>query len=209
MDKTNIKPQVDRYKLSNGNHIILLASGRLVNLGCAMGHPSFVMSCSFSNQVNLTFILPSGWNKAIGDLQLGHLRHFPELTCLSTPVDLHYRRLFSGPGPDWLVDQPRQVPCRSAHASQDTRRGGSCLSPRGTPSQANKIVEGPIWVPWSPRWGSLQAKPLQVLGRNAQVDLWQRRGPEDLAKSGKAEDLFYIFFLNQVFFIIFLSPFSN
>jgi len=51
VDKTNIKPQVDRYKLSNGNHIILLASGRLVNLGCAMGHPSFVMSCSFSNQV--------------------------------------------------------------------------------------------------------------------------------------------------------------
>jgi len=51
VDKTNIKPQVDRYKLSNGRHVILLASGRLVNLGCAMGHPSFVMSCSFSNQV--------------------------------------------------------------------------------------------------------------------------------------------------------------
>lgn len=37
--------------MANGNHIILLAEGRLVNLGCAMGHPSFVMSCSFSNQV--------------------------------------------------------------------------------------------------------------------------------------------------------------
>jgi adenosylhomocysteinase len=47
----NIKPQVDRYKLKNGNHIILLAEGRLVNLGCATGHPSFVMSCSFTNQV--------------------------------------------------------------------------------------------------------------------------------------------------------------
>ena len=43
--------QVDRYTLSNGNHIILLAEGRLVNLGCAMGHPSFVMSNSFTNQV--------------------------------------------------------------------------------------------------------------------------------------------------------------
>ena len=51
VEKVNIKPQVDRYTLSNGRHIILLASGRLVNLGCAMGHPSFVMSCSFSNQV--------------------------------------------------------------------------------------------------------------------------------------------------------------
>ncbi len=49
--KTNIKPQVDRYTLANGRNIILLAEGRLVNLGCAMGHPSFVMSNSFSNQV--------------------------------------------------------------------------------------------------------------------------------------------------------------
>jgi adenosylhomocysteinase len=47
----NIKPQVDRYEMPNGNHIILLAEGRLVNLGCATGHPSFVMSNSFSNQV--------------------------------------------------------------------------------------------------------------------------------------------------------------
>jgi len=49
--KDNIKPQVDRYTLTNGRHIILLAEGRLVNLGCAMGHPSFVMSNSFTNQV--------------------------------------------------------------------------------------------------------------------------------------------------------------
>jgi len=49
--KTNIKPQVDRYTLQNGKNIIILAEGRLVNLGCAMGHPSFVMSNSFSNQV--------------------------------------------------------------------------------------------------------------------------------------------------------------
>jgi len=49
--KTNIKPQVDRYTLQNGKNIIVLAEGRLVNLGCAMGHPSFVMSNSFSNQV--------------------------------------------------------------------------------------------------------------------------------------------------------------
>merc|ERR1711872_284761 len=49
--KTNIKPQVDRYTLANNKNIILLAEGRLVNLGCAMGHPSFVMSNSFSNQV--------------------------------------------------------------------------------------------------------------------------------------------------------------
>jgi adenosylhomocysteinase len=49
--KVNIKPQVDRYDLPNGRAIYLLAEGRLVNLGCATGHPSFVMSNSFSNQV--------------------------------------------------------------------------------------------------------------------------------------------------------------
>ena len=47
--KNTIKPQVDMYTI-DGNDIIILAEGRLVNLGCAMGHPSFVMSCSFSNQ---------------------------------------------------------------------------------------------------------------------------------------------------------------
>ncbi|XP_066289871.1 adenosylhomocysteinase B-like [Branchiostoma lanceolatum] len=49
--KDTIKPQVDRYTLPSGRHIILLAEGRLVNLGCATGHPSFVMSNSFTNQV--------------------------------------------------------------------------------------------------------------------------------------------------------------
>ncbi|ODQ80823.1 hypothetical protein BABINDRAFT_161026 [Babjeviella inositovora NRRL Y-12698] len=47
----NIKPQVDRFLMESGRHVILLAEGRLVNLGCATGHSSFVMSCSFSNQV--------------------------------------------------------------------------------------------------------------------------------------------------------------
>src|SRR5437763_4301932 len=48
--KTNIKPQVDMYTFPNGNSIFILAEGRLVNLGCATGHPSFVMSNSFANQ---------------------------------------------------------------------------------------------------------------------------------------------------------------
>ncbi len=49
--KTQIKPLVDRYTFPSGNSILLLAEGRLVNLGCATGHPSFVMSNSFTNQV--------------------------------------------------------------------------------------------------------------------------------------------------------------
>lgn len=51
VEKVEVKPQVDRYLLKNGRHIILLAEGRLVNLGCAHGHSSFVMSNSFVNQV--------------------------------------------------------------------------------------------------------------------------------------------------------------
>jgi len=49
-EKTNIKPQVDKYTFEDGHSIFLLAEGRLVNLGCATGHPSFVMSNSFTNQ---------------------------------------------------------------------------------------------------------------------------------------------------------------
>ncbi len=49
--RTNIKPQVDKYTFEDGHSIYLLAEGRLVNLGCATGHPSFVMSTSFTNQV--------------------------------------------------------------------------------------------------------------------------------------------------------------
>jgi adenosylhomocysteinase len=47
----NIKPQVDEITFPDGKKIVLLAEGRLINLGCATGHPSFVMSCSFTNQV--------------------------------------------------------------------------------------------------------------------------------------------------------------
>jgi adenosylhomocysteinase len=51
IQKTTIKPQVDLYTFPDGHRVILLAEGRLVNLGCATGHPSFVMSNSFCNQV--------------------------------------------------------------------------------------------------------------------------------------------------------------
>jgi len=65
--KEEIKPQVDRYTMKNGRHIILLAEGRLVNLGCAHGHPSFVMSNSFTNQVLAQIEL---WTKT-SDYKLG------------------------------------------------------------------------------------------------------------------------------------------
>ncbi|KAI1179373.1 Adenosylhomocysteinase [Nemania sp. FL0916] len=62
----NIKPQVDRFLMANGRHIILLAEGRLVNLGCATGHSSFVMSCSFSNQVLAQIMLYKAEDIAFG-----------------------------------------------------------------------------------------------------------------------------------------------
>lgn len=65
--KEEIKPQVDRYTMKNGRHLILLAEGRLVNLGCAHGHPSFVMSNSFTNQVLAQIEL---WTKS-SDYKLG------------------------------------------------------------------------------------------------------------------------------------------
>merc|ERR1719162_565895 len=59
----NIKPQVDRFIFPDGHGIIMLASGRLCNLGCATGHPSFVMSCSFTNQVLAQLDLLENWKK--------------------------------------------------------------------------------------------------------------------------------------------------
>jgi len=83
----NIKPQVDQFVLPNGNKILLLARGRLVNLGCANGHPSFVMSSSFSNQtiaqIELwknsanykvgVFTLPKKLDEKVAALHLGKL----------------------------------------------------------------------------------------------------------------------------------------
>ena len=84
---TNIKPQVDRYTFSTGNSIFLLASGRLVNLGCATGHPSFVMSNSFANQTlaqidlhknrenyeNVVYTLPKHLDEEVARLHLSKI----------------------------------------------------------------------------------------------------------------------------------------
>jgi adenosylhomocysteinase len=59
----NIKPQVDRFLFPDGHGVIILASGRLLNLGCATGHPSFVMSCSFTNQVLAQLDLLKNWKE--------------------------------------------------------------------------------------------------------------------------------------------------
>ncbi len=73
VEKVNIKPQVDKYVFDNKRSIFLLAEGRLVNLGCATGHPSFVMSNSFSNQTLAQIDL---WKK---DYKIGVYRLAKEL----------------------------------------------------------------------------------------------------------------------------------
>merc|ERR1711964_476170 len=60
----NIKPQVDRYAFPDGHGVIVLAAGRLLNLGCATGHPSFVMSCSFTNQTLAQIDLLKNWKES-------------------------------------------------------------------------------------------------------------------------------------------------
>jgi adenosylhomocysteinase len=74
--RTNIKPQVDRFVFQDGHGIILLAEGRLMNLGCATGHPSFVMSNSFTNQTLAQIEL---WtNKANGKYETGKVYVLPK-----------------------------------------------------------------------------------------------------------------------------------
>merc|ERR1711957_202984 len=72
----NIKPQVDRFVFPDGHGVIVLASGRLLNLGCATGHPSFVMSCSFTNQALAQLEL---WKeKTSGKYAKGHVYLLPK-----------------------------------------------------------------------------------------------------------------------------------
>jgi len=101
--KTNIKPQVDRWVFPDGHGVIVLAEGRLLNLGCATGHPSFVMSCSFTNQVvaqlelwnerksgkyeRKVYVLPKQLDEKVARLHLGHLG--AQLTEL-TPLQAEY-----------------------------------------------------------------------------------------------------------------------
>ncbi|TNE47552.1 MAG: adenosylhomocysteinase [Deltaproteobacteria bacterium] len=85
VEKITIKPQVDKYVFPDGHEIFLLAEGRLVNLGCATGHPSFVMSASFTNQVLAqielaqkdhevgVYILPKHLDEEVARLHLGKL----------------------------------------------------------------------------------------------------------------------------------------
>ena len=94
INKVNVKPQVDQYIWDSGKRIILLAEGRLVNLGCATGHPSFVMSNSFCNQVlaqmdlyekgkqyeNQVYVLPKELDEKVARLHLDQLGvHLTEL----------------------------------------------------------------------------------------------------------------------------------
>ena len=95
LKKINIKPQVDQYVWPDGKRIILLAEGRLVNLGCATGHPAFVMSNSFTNQVmaqidlwengskydNKVYVLPKLLDEKVARFHLDKLG--VKLTCLS------------------------------------------------------------------------------------------------------------------------------
>lgn len=109
---TNIKPQVDRFEFPDGHGVIVLAQGRLLNLGCATGHPSFVMSASFTNQVlaqielwqnrdtgkyekGKVYVLPKELDEKVARLHLPALN--AELTELSTEQAEYIDIKVSGP----------------------------------------------------------------------------------------------------------------
>jgi adenosylhomocysteinase len=87
LERINIKPQYDEFRFPDGHSVMILAEGRLMNLGCATGHPSFVMSSSFTNQVmaqialakntgeygKKVYVLPKKLDEEVARLHLGHL----------------------------------------------------------------------------------------------------------------------------------------
>ncbi|MBI68881.1 MAG: adenosylhomocysteinase [Phycisphaerae bacterium] len=99
IEKINIKPQVDEWKFSDGHSIIILAEGRLLNLGCATGHPSFVMSNSFTNQV-----------LAQMELHANHSNYENQVYTLSKKLDEMVARLHLGQlGVDLTELSPEQA----------------------------------------------------------------------------------------------------
>ncbi len=95
IERINIKPQYDEWRFADGHSVMILAEDRLLNLGCATGHPSFVMSASFTNQVlaqielhenedsyeNKVYVLPKKLDEEVARLHLAHLdAHLSTLT---------------------------------------------------------------------------------------------------------------------------------
>ena len=109
--KVNIKPQYDEWIFPDGHSVLILAEGRLLNLGCATGHPSFVMSASFANQVlaqielhqssgkyeNKVYVLPKALDEEVARLHIGQLGvNLTQLTeqqadYIGVPVDGPYK----------------------------------------------------------------------------------------------------------------------
>ena len=125
MIKTNIKPQVDHFTMKNGKNIILLAEGRLVNLGRALGHPSFVMSASFSNQVLAPIQL---WN---------HIEKYP-LGRAHAPQEAQRGGRLLPPG------RPRHQP---HHAVQGAKPQESPFKPVEEVSSSISSLEPPFQLP--------------------------------------------------------------
>ena len=111
IEKVNIKPQYDQWRFADGHSVMVLAEGRLLNLGCATGHPSFVMSASFTNQViaqlelhantgkyeKKVYMLPKHLDEEVARLHLAHLgvkltKLTPEQAAyIGVPVDGPYK----------------------------------------------------------------------------------------------------------------------
>jgi adenosylhomocysteinase len=111
IQRINIKPQYDEWRFADGHSVMILAEGRLLNLGCATGHPSFVMSASFTNQVlaqlelharaedyeRKVYMLPKHLDEEVARLHLDHLGvKLTELTAsqaeyIGVPVDGPYK----------------------------------------------------------------------------------------------------------------------
>ena len=132
---TNIKDQVDMIEMPSGNRIILLSEGRLLNLGNATGHPSFVMSASFTNQVlaqielwtrgdsyeNQVYILPKALDEKVARLHLARIG--VQLTELHARTGgLHRRQPRGGPSSQNItaIERPAPRPPRSG-------RGNNCF----------------------------------------------------------------------------------
>ena len=133
IERINIKPQYDEWKFADGHSVMVLAEGRLLNLGCATGHPSFVMSASFTNQViaqlelhqrndqyaKQVYMLPKHLDEQVARLHLDHLG--VKLTTLSKDQADYIGVPVNGP---YKAEHYRYCRRRACRAGSETRSIG-------------------------------------------------------------------------------------
>jgi adenosylhomocysteinase len=157
----SIKPQVDRFLMPSGRHIILLAEGRLVNLGCATGHSSFVMSCSFTNQVLAQIMLYKANDKSFTKKYIEFSRAVDEVKDVASKSTVDRLPIGVYVLPKILDEQVALLHCEHVNVHLTKMTDVQASTPKERITNHANFFTGGVHV--SPQGGPIQARELPLL----------------------------------------------